>query len=131
LAWNGVAKSSVGELSRGFRALESFSFELKHRRILTGRHFLTGGSPIQYRGPGPSRAARSPGLERWHLSSDRHPQPMHSVRPAFRRSSSAIRPSMRDFQTLERRAQSRPVGTRCGGSFASSVAISSRDIPTR
>ena len=28
-------------------------------------------------------------------SSDRHPQPMHSVRPAFRRSSSAMRSSMR------------------------------------
>jgi hypothetical protein len=34
-------------------------------------------SAIQYRGPGPSRLARSPGLANWQSCSDKQPQPMH------------------------------------------------------
>ena len=61
-------------------------------------------------GPGPSCAARSPGFASWQRSSDRQPQPMHSVRPALNRSSSAMRSSMRAVQPLDRRDQSRRVG---------------------
>ena len=42
--------------------------------------------------------------------------------PGLRRSSSAMRSSMRAVQALERRAQSRPVGARFAGSLASSRA---------
>ena len=42
---------------------------------------------------------------------------MHSVSPAFRRSSSAIRSSIRAVQPLDSRDQSRRVGARSGGSL--------------
>ena len=48
---------------------------------------------------------------------------MHSVRPARRRSSSAIRSSIRELQPRERRDQSRLVGARFGGSLASSPVV--------
>ena len=57
-----------------------------------------------------SRAARSSGLASWQRSSERHPQPMHSVSPSLRRSSSAIRSSIRDVHVAESRDQSRRVG---------------------
>ena len=47
---------------------------------------------------------------------------MHSVRPALSRSSSAIRSSIRSLQVPESFDQSRFVGARSGGSFASSWA---------
>ena len=47
--------------------------------------FVRRLSPIKYRGPGPSFAAPSPGFANRHCLRDRHPQPMHSVRPARRR----------------------------------------------
>jgi hypothetical protein len=56
---------------------------------------------------------------------------MHSVSPAFSRSSSAIRSSIRAVHVLERRDQSRRVGARPGGSFASSEPISSSVRPSR
>ena len=56
---------------------------------------------------------------------------MHSVRPARRRSSSAIRSSMRLVQPRESLAQSEPSGTRPSGNFASSTATSSSVIPSR
>ena len=51
----------------------------------------------------PSRPARSPGLANRQRSSERQPQPMHSVRPAFSRSSSAMRSSIRADHWRERR----------------------------
>ena len=63
-------------------------------------------------------------------SSDRHPQPMHSVNPSLRRSSSAIRSSIWALHQLESRAQSRRVGTRWGGRVASSAPICSSVSPT-
>ena len=71
---------------------------------------LAGVSPIQYRGPDPRRAARSSGLASLQRSSERQPQPMHSVSPRFRRCSSAIRPSILDAHVAESRDQSRRVG---------------------
>ncbi len=87
--------------------------------------------PSQYRGPGPRLAARSPGLASLQRSSDRQPQPMHSVRLPLRRSSSAMRASILAVHVLESRAQSRRVGARSGGSLASSAPISSSVSPTR
>ena len=91
----------------------------------------SGASPTQNLGPGPRAAARSPGLARRQRLSERQPQPMHSVRPTLSRSSSAIRASMRVDHVLLSRDQSRFVGARSGGSFASSAAISSSVRPTR
>jgi hypothetical protein len=56
---------------------------------------------------------------------------MHSVKPAFRRSSSAMRSSMRAVHWLDSRDQSFPVGARLAGSLARSAPISSSDSPTR
>ena len=56
---------------------------------------------------------------------------MHSVNPARRRWSSAIRRSIRSVHVLESRDQSLRVGARCGGSFASSLPISSSVSPIR
>jgi hypothetical protein len=56
---------------------------------------------------------------------------MHSVRPTFSRSSSAIRSSIRAPHLLDRRDQSRRVGARSAGSLASSEPISSSVSPTR
>ena len=56
---------------------------------------------------------------------------MHSVRPARRRSSSAIRSSMRLVQPRESLAQSEPSGTGPSGNFASSTATSTSVIPSR
>jgi hypothetical protein len=88
-------------------------------------------SPIQYRGPGPSRPARSPGLANWQSRSDKQPQPMHRVRPTRRRSNSAMRSSIRLVQLEESFAQSARSGTRFSGSFASSRATSWRVKPIR
>ena len=55
---------------------------------------------------------------------------MHSVNPALSRSSSAMRSSILSDHVPESLAQSRLVGARSGGSFASSEPISSRDRPT-
>ena len=46
----------------------------------------------------------------WERSSERHPQPMHSVRPRLRRSSSAMRSSILEVHVAESRAQSPRVG---------------------
>ena len=81
-------------------------------------------SPIQYRGPGPSRPARSPGLANWQSRSDKQPQPMHRVRPARRRSNSAMRSSIRLVQLEESFAQSARSATRFSGSLASSTSWS-------
>ena len=72
---------------------------------------VSGRSPIQYRGPGPRPAALSPGFASWQRSRERHPHPMHSVSPALRRSSSAMRSSIRDDQPAR---ELRPV-TASGG----------------
>ena len=56
---------------------------------------------------------------------------MHSVSPAFSRSSSAIRSSIRADHPLDSRAQSLRVGARSGGSLASSTPISSSVSPIR
>ena len=85
--------------------------------------------PIQNRGPGPERPTLSPGLASWHCCNERHPQPMHCVRPALRRSSSAMRSSTRLVQPADSFAQSDRSGTRLWGSFESSTPISSSDRP--
>jgi hypothetical protein len=90
-----------------------------------------GGSPCQYLGPGPWLATRSYGLRTAHRSSERQPQPMQSVSPSFRRSSSSIRSSIRSLQVLVRRSQSCLPGTRSVGSFSSSARISSSVRPMR
>ena len=54
---------------------------------------------------------------------------MHSVRPDFMRSSSAMRSSMRFVQPLESFAQSVRSGARFRGSFASSARISTSYNP--
>ena len=88
-----------------------------------------GRSPIQYRGPGPERAARSPGFASRRRSSERQPHPMHSVSPCFSRSNSAIRSSSREVHALDSRAQSRRVGAAPPGSLLSSSRISLRERP--
>ena len=70
------------------------------------------GFPIQYRGPEPNLATRSPGLASLQRSNDRHPHPMHWVSPCLRRSSSAMRSLMRLLQFPESLAQSALSGTR-------------------
>ena len=85
--------------------------------------------PVARAGPEPRGAVARVGGR--HRSSDRHPQPMHSVSPRRRRSSSTIRSSIRVVHFDESRDQSRLVGARSGGSFASSPAISSRLRPMR
>ena len=62
---------------------------------------------------GGRRPAQSVGLACSHLSIDRQPRPMHRARPARRRSSSAIRSSIRFVQALEMRA--RPGASAPGG----------------
>ena len=57
----------------------------------------------------------------WQRSSDRQPQLMQPVRPAFSRSSSAMRASIRRLQLLDSFAQSSACGTRLRGSFFSST----------
>jgi hypothetical protein len=52
---------------------------------LTQSLSIEQGQPIQYRGPGPLRPARSAGFASLHLSIERHPHPMHCVSPARRR----------------------------------------------
>jgi hypothetical protein len=92
-------------------------------------HTRYGRFNFQATGPGPRAEARSEGLERRHLSSDRHPQPMHSVRPLRKRSSSAIFASMCRCQAAESFAHSVRVGTPWRGSLRSSAATSSSDRP--
>src|SRR5215467_5272753 len=87
------------------------------------------GFPIQYRGPEPNLATRSPGLASWQRSNDRHPHPMHWVSPCLRRSSSAMRSLMRLLQFPESLAQSARSGTRLLGSLDNSSRISSSDSP--
>ena len=85
--------------------------------------------PIQNRGPGPARPARSPGLASRHCCRDRQPQPMHCVSPSLNRCSSPICWSTRLVQSAESLAQSARSGTRLWGSFDSSAPISSSDRP--
>ena len=68
-----------------------------------------GGRRSSSAGPGRGAAARSPGLASRQRSSDRQPQPMHSVSPASRRSSSAMRSSIRAAPAAR---QPRPVAAR-------------------
>jgi hypothetical protein len=107
----------VPTIQRGFRVRSTYS--------------KVRFSPIQYRGPGPSRLARSPGLANWQSRSDKQPQPMHRVRPARSRSSSAMRSSIRLVQLEESFAQSARSGTRFAGSLASSTATSWSVRPIR
>ena len=88
------------------------------------------GFPIQYRGPEPNLATRSPGLASRQRSNDRHPHPMHWVSPCLRRSSSAMRSLMPLLQFPESLAQSARSGTRLLGSLDNSSRISSSDSPT-
>ena len=80
---------------------------------------------------GPSRAARSPGFASRQRSSDRQPQPMHSVSPRLQPLELGDPLVDPGAPPRERRDQSRFVGARSGGSLASSPAISSRVRPTR
>ena len=77
------------------------------------------GRPPSSAARGRGRAALSSGFASLQRSSDRQPQPMHSVRPAFRRSSSSMRSSIRARPACSTAATSRGGSERGpAGSFA-------------
>lgn len=94
-------------------------------------HYRGRASPSQRRGPDPRAAARSPGFDNGHRSSERHPHPMHSERLSRRCWNSAIRSSIRAFQVGTRRSQSAREGAPSFASPASCSPMSPRLRPMR
>ena len=65
--------------ARSSRSTATCSYRLSISGL---RRDPVGPDQSQYRGPGPWRPARSAGFASLHLSMERHPHPMHWVRPA-------------------------------------------------
>ena len=107
MAWSASSRSAM---SCGPSSTRSSS-RSRRSKATSAAAADAAGRP-KYTGPGPCRALRSPGLDNWQRSSDRQPQLMQPVRPAFSRSSSAMRASMRRLQLPDSFAQSSACGTR-------------------
>lgn len=87
------------------------------------------GSPSRYRAPGPDSDARSPGLKRAQVLSDRQPQPMQSSRSSRSRPRSRIRSSSSPRHDADIFAQSRRFGVRPSGRVWRALRTASRVMP--